>query len=813
MIQDECQVDWYRVPVDPDKLKELNRRSNLKGLIQAGGYLAIILGTATGTYFAWTYFSWWGLIPAFIIHSNCYAFMINGVHELVHGTVFKTKWLNNLFCGLFAWMGMINHRHFWASHSEHHKFTLNQPCDQEVNLPIRYTFKNAWDSLKPFRFMHLFDSFKGHYKIAFGKIDGDWDKRILEDEKREKYVRDWSLFLFFSHLLLIAVSIAMQWWLLPVLFTFATRGSQIVFFFHNNTQHVGLVDRTTDFRRNCRSFYVNPFSRFLYWQMNYHIEHHMFAGVPCYNLHKLHKEIKKDLPYTFKGIVDCWYNIIGVIYRQQEDPNYEYVAKLPDEEGFDASRPQASEAASVRTIDKNDPIRTHDSGKRKKRIFRIWECGICGFIYNEALGMPEEGIAAGTAWDDIPSDWSCPDCGVSKDDFEMREIAGEVAELAADNNAEKPVVIIGSGLAGYAVARELRRLNGQQDIIIITKDNGEFYPKPQLSTALAAGKDPEELIAKVASDMETELKLTVKANSRAEDIDPQEQTVSVNGESISYHKLVLACGAGPREIPFNGSGAADVLRVNNLDDYRRFRERLKPGASVLIIGAGLIGCEFMNDLNQAGYHVSVCDPMPRALATLVPEEISNGLVDFYRGRGVDFHFNTTVESIGKDGDAYPCTLTNGETVEADLVLAAVGLSANTGLAEAAGLKTGRGIVVDEKLQCSVANIYALGDCIEINGRLLPYIAPINHAAKTLAKTLNGTNENVQFPVMPVQVKTTQYPMVVLGLAHPEKPWEIEETDDGIIARQFNEGQKASAAVLVKDASKQMQDIIRDMAPA
>ncbi|MCH2175426.1 MAG: FAD-dependent oxidoreductase [Lentisphaeria bacterium] len=392
----------------------------------------------------------------------------------------------------------------------------------------------------------------------------------------------------------------------------------------------------------------------------------------------------------------------------------------------------------------------------------------------------------------------------------MREITGQVASIALEHDKEKPVVIIGSGLAGYTLARELRRLNEEQKIVIVTKDDGAYYPKPKLSTALAENKSSDDLVHKTASEMEEDLNISVKTFSWVEEIKPSEQAIIVNGESIPYHKLVVASGARPRDIGLQGDGAKDVLRINNLSDYRKFRDQLSAGDHVFIIGAGLIGCEFMNDLNHAGYQVSICDPSEAPLASLIPTEVGQDLANFYSERGISFYMKTAVASIDKTENGYVVELESGESIEVNLVLSAVGLVANTGLVKAAGIHTEKGIVVNEHLQSSDEHIYALGDCVQIDGRLLPYIAPINHAAKAIAQSLTGEQKEVSFPVMPVQIKTTQFPILVLGFSDPKKPWEIKRTEDGILAQQLNDDQKIIAAVLVKAATKELQAIIKQM---
>ena len=167
-----------------------------------------------------------------------------------------------------------------------------------------------------------------------------------------------------------------------------------------------------DFRLSCRTNYLNPVLRFLYWNMNYHIEHHTYAAVPCYNLGKLHELMKHDLPPVLNGLFSVWEEIIAIQYRQKHEPGYGYAQPRPEQTG---ARPAAAAALRVEPREIESPVAGID-------VMRVWQCSICGFIYSEALGLPAEGIAPGTGWEHIPDDWVCPDCGTSKSEFQMQEV-------------------------------------------------------------------------------------------------------------------------------------------------------------------------------------------------------------------------------------------------------------------------------------------------------------------------------------------------------------------------------------------------------
>lgn len=348
--------------------------------------------------------------------------------------------------------------------------------------------------------------------------------------------------------------------------------------------------------------------------------------------------------------------------------------------------------------------------------------------------------------------------------------------------SQQPVVIIGSGLAGYTVAREFRKLDTETPVIILSGDHGGFYSKPMLSNAFAQKKSTDSLLMKDAAKMAAEIKIEIKPNSRASAIDPQQKQLSINGEVLHYHKLVLALGADPIKLPIQGDAADAVLSVNDLDDYRRFREAVAGKKDIAILGAGLIGCEFANDLAVAGYKVQVIDLAPQLLGRLLPAESAAYMQGKLEAQGVVFHLGTTTESIGRQGGQLSLKLANGVNILADVVLSAVGLRPRAALASAAGIKVERGIVVNGLLQTNFEDIYALGDCAQVEGRVLPFVMPIMHAARALAATLTGKATPVHYPAMPVAVKTPACPTVV----SPPEPaaqgeWKVEGSPDGIKA--------------------------------
>jgi rubredoxin-NAD+ reductase len=281
--------------------------------------------------------------------------------------------------------------------------------------------------------------------------------------------------------------------------------------------------------------------------------------------------------------------------------------------------------------------------------------------------------------------------------------------------------------------------------------------------------------------MAADLDARIRTRTRVDAIDLQGKQLRLNGETLGYSQLVLALGADPIRLDLAGDADA-AISVNDLDDYVRFRDAIAGRRRVVVLGAGLIGCEFANDLNTAGFEVEVVELFEHALGRLAPPEAGNAVSAALEERGVRWHFGVACEAIERDGDSLRVGLSDGRTLLADAVLSAVGLRPRTALAEAAGLEVDRGIVVDRWLRTSDPSVYALGDCKQIAGLTLPFIMPIMHAARALAKTLSGEATPLRYPAMPVIVKTPAHPVVV----SPPAPgsageWQVEQGADGVKA--------------------------------
>ncbi|MEQ6340152.1 MAG: FAD-dependent oxidoreductase [Gammaproteobacteria bacterium] len=374
-----------------------------------------------------------------------------------------------------------------------------------------------------------------------------------------------------------------------------------------------------------------------------------------------------------------------------------------------------------------------------------------------------------------------------------------------------PIIIVGSGLSGYTLAREFRKHDKDTPLRIITADDGRFYSKPMLSNALSNGRTPDQLATADATQMAAQLNAVIQTHSQVNAIDTARHIITVDGQELEYAKLVLALGADVIKPPLKGDAADAVMSVNDLGDYTRFRAVIADAKHVAIIGAGLIGCEFANDLRSVGIAVDVISTGNAPLNRLLPEAAGHALQEGLAQIGVNWHIDKAVTAVDRAAQDYRLTLSDGSSVEADAVLSCVGLRPRTTLANAAGIHTVHGIAVDRFLATSAPDVYAMGDCAEVEGLVLFYVMPLMNAARALAKTLAGEPTPVAYPPMPVVVKTPAHPVVV----SPPSPgvmgvWKIEGLDTGVRALFFDGDNKLRGFALTGTTVSEKNALVKEL---
>jgi len=403
--------------------------------------------------------------------------------------------------------------------------------------------------------------------------------------------------------------------------------------------------------------------------------------------------------------------------------------------------------------------------------FRQYICDACGYIYDEAVGDADSGLAAGTRFEDIPDDWYCPLCGVTKSDFELYE-APSIDALRAQASRSAPVwnaatrhqagvVIVGGGRAGWQMAEALRALDATLPITLVSACAADVYDKPLLSIAMARQMDLARLVKETGADAARCLNLRLLAHTDAVRICPDTRTLRTTRGNLRYDHLVLAHGAQaalPPALP-----AALCWRINHLGAYQRLRAALgEAGKDVVIVGAGLIGSELANDLALGGHRITLLDVMTQPLARWPSEQAGAPLLAAWQDLPILFKGGVQVASVEKLGTRYRVTTACGQRFAADQVIAAAGLATPPRLAQSAGLAWNHGIAVEPQgLQTSVERIHALGDCITVNGQASRFIEPIARQARSIAAAITGA-ASVPYEAKPnvVRVKTTTHPLTL-----------------------------------------------------
>ena len=323
-----------------------------------------------------------------------------------------------------------------------------------------------------------------------------------------------------------------------------------------------------------------------------------------------------------------------------------------------------------------------------------------------------------------------------------------------------PVVIVGTGLAGYNLAREFRKLDSETPLLLITADDGRSYSKPMLSTGFGKNKEADGLSMATPQAMAEQLKAQVRTHTRISGLDPGHKQLWIGEEAVPYRDLILAWGAQTVQVPVEGDAQDAIFPINDLEDYARFRAAAAGKRRVLILGAGLIGCEFANDLIAGGYEVDLVAPCEQVMPTLLPAAAAAAVQAGLESLGARFHLGPVLTRLQRTDAGLDAHLSDGSVVPCDVVVSAIGLRPRIDMAAAAGIKVNRGIEVDRQLQTSHPNIYALGDCAEVDGLNLLYVMPLMTCARALAQTLAGNPTTVSYGAMPITVKTPVCPLVV-----------------------------------------------------
>jgi fatty acid desaturase len=341
VFQTDPDISWYRSPVECQVLTELMRRSDLRGWLQTAAHLGLFFTTGALAYVAFLNVgaaNWvWSvplLIAALFVHGTIGPFMgLIAIHELQHRTVFETRWLNELFEKVYAFISWSDYIWYQQSHAIHHRATCHADYDGEVVLPVRFSLKRwrVWLGLLAWNPQASWERLKLVWRHAHGDVRGDWYNHVLPESNQtlRRRHRNWARLLLMGHGALAVAFIATGHWFLIIVFTIGTQYCGWLGFLCGVPQHYGLSSNVPDFRYNTRTFTCSWLPAFYYWNMQYHIEHHMYPAVPFFNLPRLRRAIEHDLPPAPHGLRATWREMLAIRKRSLAAPAYRFLPDVP----------------------------------------------------------------------------------------------------------------------------------------------------------------------------------------------------------------------------------------------------------------------------------------------------------------------------------------------------------------------------------------------------------------------------------------------------------------------------------------------------
>ena len=338
-VRKSLKINWYRCPIDRQVLSQLVKKSDMKGLFQSLGHLGLWVLTGSLSWAMFTLGSWWGFLMALFLHGTVASYFTAPNHELCHRTVFNSPWLNEFFLRVFGLFGWNNFRVYRFSHNYHHRYTLFLAGDREEILPVTPSLK-AMYILQLFTFnvfggyqsRGLVPTVRGFFRIAcddFSNPFNSWGEELYQghDSQRKAAVR-WARTVIVFHTMVIAGSLFTGQPILAVIISGSIFIGNWHRYFVGVTMHCGLQSGVSDFRKCARSVTLDPLSEFLYWHMNWHLEHHMFAAVPCYNLKALHQAVAHDMPEP-RSVFSAWKEMRDTWQRQKFEPDFTFDTPVP----------------------------------------------------------------------------------------------------------------------------------------------------------------------------------------------------------------------------------------------------------------------------------------------------------------------------------------------------------------------------------------------------------------------------------------------------------------------------------------------------
>ncbi len=370
---------------------------------------------------------------------------------------------------------------------------------------------------------------------------------------------------------------------------------------------------------------------------------------------------------------------------------------------------------------------------------------------------------------------------------------------------KQQLVVIGNGMAGVACVEQILRHNHDFEITIFGDETHPNYNRILLSSVLAGERTTDEITLN-DWDWYCANQISLRAGVRVTAIDAESKTIrGDDGGVTAFDKLIIATGSAPFIPPFEGVDKDGVFTFRNLDDTRGLLERSRPGSKAVVIGGGLLGLEAARGLQVQGCDVTVVHLAPWLMERQLDSIGGRYLADKMANLGVQVRCGANTRALFGNGSVEGVELADGERLGADLVVIAAGIRPNAGIGKTAGVEVNRGIVVNDYLQTSHPDIYAVGECTEHRGRLFGLVAPLMEQGKVLAAAITG-NETPGFTAAAEAAKLKIMGVDVFSAGEVDESEagietvRYEDPAFGVYKKLFLRDNKLVGVVLVGDAS-------------
>jgi len=422
--------------------------------------------------------------------------------------------------------------------------------------------------------------------------------------------------------------------------------------------------------------------------------------------------------------------------------------------------------------------------KMSKGSLKLWKCIVCGEEY-ESEKAPEV----------------CPACGAAADQF----IEVKREEIEFKQCKKEKYVIIGNGIAGYYAADSIRKRNVEAVIQLISSEKVLTYYRPQLSDYLTSDISDKHFFVSPKEWYEKN-NIEVTLGSRVETIDAaNKKLVLDNKEEIIYDKLILATGARNFIPPMKGFDKQGVFSIRDLEDAKMVKEEIKTSKNAVVIGGGLLGLEAAWEMKEAGLNVTVVELAPSLLSIQLDEKGSKLFEKSVQEVGITALTGEAADEILGDSKVTGLRLKSGKELPADLIVFSVGIRSNINLAQSAGIEVNRGIIVNEKMETNIKDIYACGDCAELSGRVYGTWPAASEMGKTAGAIAAGEETIFKSFVNSVIFNSMNTQIFSVGDVKPEgqstEVIEHENADKRIYRKLFFKNKSLVGGILMNDTSK------------